>query len=128
MMRRLLEMRFPVEKVQPVDDFGGDDDASMAANNTSAFNCRRIEGRPGSWSEHAFGRAIDINPIENPQVTASGKVSPPAGERFKDRSAAGRGMIDANGPVVKAFEGIGWKWGGNWSGLKDYQHFSSTGR
>ena len=64
----LFAARFPIERIQLVDDFGADDAASMAANNTSAFNCRNIDGRPGVWSEHSYGWAIDINPVQNPWV------------------------------------------------------------
>jgi D-alanyl-D-alanine carboxypeptidase len=100
----------------------------MDADNTSAFNCRFVAGSPGVWSEHAYGRAIDVNPIENPYVTDSdsGYLSPPAGAPFAQRSHA-KGVIHGGGPVVTAFAAIGWEWGGNWSWPKDYQHFSATG-
>ena len=99
----------------------------MAADNTSAFNCRFVAGQPGVWSEHAFGRAIDVNPIENPYVTGSGYVSPPAGAPYAHRSRHAQGMIHRGGPVVAAFAAAGWEWGGSWPGTKDYQHFSATG-
>lgn len=122
----LFDERFPLEQVRLVDDFGGDDDRSMAANNTSAFNCRAATGS-SRWSEHAYGRAIDLNPIQNPFVTRGGSVLPPEGAAFADRHAA-PGVITADGPVVAAFAHIGWEWGGHWSSGKDYQHFSATGR
>ena len=125
--RALFEARFPIEQVRLVDEFGGDDDRSMAANNTSAFNCRRATGS-SRWSEHAFGKAIDINPVQNPYVTRSGAVLPPAGGPFVDRDPATPGLIVETGPVVRAFDGIGWGWGGRWSTGKDYQHFSASGR
>jgi poly-gamma-glutamate synthesis protein (capsule biosynthesis protein) len=109
-----------------VDAYGGDDHRSMDADNTSAFNCRTVAGTD-RWSEHAYGRAIDVNPIENPYVTGSGNVSPPAGARFADRSQRARGLIHRGGPVVDAFAAAGWQWGGAWSGTKDYQHFSTSG-
>lgn len=99
----------------------------MDADNTSAFNCRFVSGRPGVWSEHAYGRAIDINPIENPYVTASGYVSPPAGAPFAQRGRHAKGVVHRHGPVVRAFAEAGWQWGGNWPWPKDYQHFSTTG-
>jgi hypothetical protein len=123
----LFMARFPVEQMRLVDDFGGDDDRSMAANNTSGFNCRAATGSDG-WSEHAYGRAIDINPIQNPFVTASGSVLPPAGEAHLDRDAAEPGLITRDGPVVAAFAAVGWRWGGDWVSGQDYQHFSATGR
>ncbi len=114
-----------IERMQLVDDFGGSDDASMAANNTSAFNCRQVAGS-SSWSQHAFGRAIDINPIQNPYVAGS-TVSPPAGAGYLDRANARTGMIVAGGAATRAFAAAGWGWGGNWARTKDYQHFSATG-
>lgn len=125
--RALYEARFPIQQIRPVDDFGGDDDRSMAANNTSAFNCRPATGS-ARWSEHAYGRAIDINPVQNPYVTASGAVLPPEGAAHVVRDPATPGLITADGPVVAAFDKVGWHWGGRWSSGQDYQHFSSTGR
>ena len=123
----LFGARFPIERMELVDVYAGDDDRSMAANNTSAFNCRRSSGDAAEWSEHAYGRAVDINPVLNPYVSSSG-VEPPAGRRYLDRSADVPGLIRRDGVVVQAFEAIGWPWGGEWSSAKDYQHFSSTGR
>jgi len=99
----------------------------MAANNTSAFNCRAVTGG-SAWSQHSYGWAIDINPVQNPYVTSSGTVLPPAGAQYVDRSQKAKGMIRAGDVVVKAFAAIGWGWGGYWSSTKDYQHFSATGR
>ena len=124
--RELYEERFPVRRMRLVDDFGGSDDASMAADNTSAFNCRRSTGS-GAWSAHADGRALDINPRENPYVRGS-TVLPPAGRAYVDRDQAGPGMIVEGGPVVAAFDRRGWSWGGRFRELKDYQHFSEDGR
>ena len=124
--RKLFRARFPIRRMRLVDEYGADDNASMAANNTSAFNCRLATGG-SSWSEHAYGRAIDINPIQNPYVKG-GTVLPPAGRRFVDRKRKAQGMIHHGDVVVRAFAAIGWEWGGHWSSLKDYQHFSSTGR
>lgn len=125
-MRRLYRLRFPIRRMRLVDAYGADDRRSMAADNTSAFNCRTVAGTT-RWSEHAYGRALDLNPVENPYVTASGHVSPPAGAPFARRSRRAKGMIHRRGPVVAAFASAGWKWGGNWAWPKDYQHFSATG-
>jgi hypothetical protein len=127
-MRRLYEERFPIERMELVDNYGGDDDRSGEANNTSAFNCREVEDSPGVWSQHAFGRAIDINPVQNPFIARSGEISPPSGAAYVDRSQRRPGMIHSQDPVVAAFRSVGWQWGGHWSASKDYQHFSSTGR
>ena len=125
--RTLFDARFPIESIRLIDEFGGDDDRSMAANNTSAFNCRAATGST-RWSEHAYGTALDINPIQNPYVTSSGRVLPPEGAAHTNRDSATTGLITADGPVVAAFRDIGWGWGGDWSSGKDYQHFSANGR
>ncbi len=127
-MARLFELKFPIEKVELVDAYGAEDDRSTAANNTSAFNCREVENSPGVWSQHSFGRAIDINPVQNPYLPRSGPIDPPPGAAYTDRADARPGMIVSGSPVVAAFAAIGWEWGGNWSGSKDYQHFSENGR
>jgi hypothetical protein len=126
-MRSLYRLRFPIRQLRLVDAYGADDHRSMAADNTSAFNCRIVAGSPGVWSEHAYGRAIDLNPLENPYVTASGYVSPPAGAPYADRSRHRRGMVQRGGPVVEAFAAAGWEWGGSWPWPRDYQHFSASG-
>jgi hypothetical protein len=124
--RRLWQASFPIRRLRPVSTYAGDDDASMAADNTSGFNCRFVEGT-SRWSVHAYGEAIDVNPVENPYLQGS-RVRPPAGRAYLDRSRARRGMAVEGGVLVRAFESVGWKWGGRWSGSRDYQHFSTTGR
>jgi len=124
--RRLYELRFQIEWMEPIDRYGGDDDASMAANNTSAFNCRTVAGT-STWSEHAFGTAIDVNPVQNPYVR-DGVADPPAGAGWLDRGWATPGMVQDGDAVVAAFAANGFQWGGHWSTVKDYQHFSTSGR
>jgi hypothetical protein len=126
-MRTLFRLHYPIRQMRLVDAYGADDHRSMAADNTSAFNCRFVAGSGGVWSEHAYGRALDLNPLENPYVTESGYVSPPAGAPYADRSRHAKGLIHRGGPVVAAFAAAGWQWGGNWPWPKDYQHFSATG-
>jgi D-alanyl-D-alanine carboxypeptidase len=126
-MGKLFKARYPIQRLRLVDAYRASDDRSMAANNTSAFNCRRVSGS-SRWSEHAFGRAVDVNPLRNPYVTSGGRVSPPAGRPYADRARRAAGMIHGGDAVVRAFAAAGWRWGGYWSGSKDYQHFSSTGR
>jgi hypothetical protein len=125
-MRRLFELRFPIRRMRLVDAYGAVDDRSMEADNTSAFNCRFVAGTD-HWSEHAYGRAIDVNPIENPYADGQGYVSPPQGAPFADRSRRAKGLIHRNGPVVAAFAAVGWGWGGDWDWPKDFQHFSASG-
>ncbi|HEX9258820.1 MAG TPA: M15 family metallopeptidase [Acidimicrobiales bacterium] len=117
---------FPIRSVKPIEAFAGSDDASMAADNTSAFNCRPIAGTT-RWSEHSYGRAVDVNPIENPWIHG-GRVDPPAGAAYLDRADARAGMAVRGGVLVTAFAAEGWRWGGDFAGAKDYQHFSATGR
>jgi hypothetical protein len=125
--RRLYAARFPVRRMEPVDRYGGDDFRSIEADNTSSFNCRAATGST-RWSNHAYGRAIDVNPIENPYVSG-GTTSHPASRPYLDRSRHGRGTAYAGGVLVEAFRSIGWGWGGSWSGsVRDYQHFSFNGR
>jgi hypothetical protein len=125
--RTLFDQRFPIRRMEPVDVYGGDDDASMDADNTSGFNCRPAvtTGAP-HWSNHAYGLAIDVNPVENPYLLG-GQVLPPAGADFLDRSTYRPGMAVAGGVLTSAFAAAGWSWGGEWAGSPDYQHFSATG-
>jgi D-alanyl-D-alanine carboxypeptidase len=122
--KRLFEVRFPIRKMRLIDAYGGSDDRSLRANNTSAFNCRFVAGTT-RWSMHAFGRAIDINPVQNPFV-AGNHVSPPSGAEYVDRSRRAKGMIHGGDKVVRAFAAAGWEWGGYWTYPKDYQHFSTN--
>jgi len=128
---RLYDARWPIRRMRLVDYYRGDDDLSMAANNTSGYNCRRVAGS-AAWSAHAYGAAIDVNPVQNPYVTGD-SVSPRKGSRFAtvDRSAVGRapaGVIRTDDVVVRAFTDVGWEWGGHWATSQDYQHFSAAGR
>jgi hypothetical protein len=124
--RTLYDARFPVQRMRTVEQYGSDDDRSMEANNTSAFNCRAVAGGSG-WSEHAYGAALDINPVQNPYVRGS-TVEPEAGRAYLDRSRVRPGMAVAGDVVVRAFASVGWEWGGDFRTLKDYQHFSASGR
>jgi hypothetical protein len=124
---RLYSARFPVRRMQTIDAYGGNDRRSMAADNTSGFNCRYASAPgPKRWSAHAYGEAIDINTIENPYVQGN-DVSPAAGRAYLDRSRYRRGMAVAGGVVVRAFASLGWSWGGRWAGTPDCQHFSRSG-
>jgi hypothetical protein len=125
---RLYSAHFPIRRMETIDAYGGSDQRSMAADNTSAFNCRFASAPgPKHWSMHAYGMAIDVNPVENPYVQGS-HVSPPAGARYVDRGSSRPGMAVTGGVLVRAFDGVGWGWGGRWSGALDYQHFSANGR
>ncbi|MEP6758716.1 MAG: M15 family metallopeptidase [Actinomycetota bacterium] len=124
---KLYDARFPIRRMRLVDRYGANDMRSMRADNTSAFNCRYRDGVCCTWSQHAFGRAIDINPVQNPYVGPWG-VSPPNGSDYVDRSPIRRGMLSRHDRAWWAFHAIGWSWGGSWSWPIDYQHFSATNR
>jgi len=124
-LRRLYRMRFPIRRMVPVDAYGASDERSMEADNTSAFNGRFVAGS-SVWSQHAFGRAIDVDPLENPEIR-DGKIYPTTAGRYADRALGLPGMIVAGGPVVRAFSAVGWSWGGSWHSPRDFQHFSATG-
>ena len=112
---------FPIASMQRIDLFHADDNASMIANNTSAFNFRVVEGT-SQLSMHALGRAIDINPVQNPWLR-SGRVDPADGRAYLDRTNVRPGMIVRPGPVIDAFTRAGWDWGGDLA-QADFHHFS----
>lgn len=111
------ESRFPIARVIPIAKYNWSDSLSMADNNTSAFNYRLVKGTT-IMSPHSTGRAIDINPMENPQIQ-NGKASPP-GSKYDTKVP---GTITPSSAVVKAFTRRAWKWGATWKSTKDYQHF-----
>lgn len=125
-MYELYENQYPIERMALVDEFGGDDEMSMQANNTSAFNYRTVEGTT-RLSKHSYGMAIDINPLYNPCVRTysdgSSKSFPEGSEIYADRSSDFPYKIDKNDLCYKLFAERGFEWGGTWNSLKDYQHF-----
>jgi hypothetical protein len=129
---RLYAIGFPLARVEPVDAHGADDDRSMAADNTSAFNFRVVAGT-SVLSQHAFGLAIDLNPVENPMIwpTTPGappRVVPPAAADYLDRRRVRPGMIVRPGPVTAIFDELGWEWGGDWRHVADLHHIVLTPR
>ncbi|MET0385174.1 MAG: M15 family metallopeptidase [Polyangiales bacterium] len=123
---QLFAAGFPIASMRRIDCFAGDDDASMAANNCSAFNFRPIQGTE-VLSHHGLGLAIDINPVQNPWLRGE-RIDPPAGREYLDRSHVRPGMIVRPGPVLDAFSAAGWRWGGDVPGAPDYHHFSKLPR
>lgn len=118
----LKEIQFPISKIRLIQHYNGDDDLSMQDNNSSAFNHRFIEGTT-KLSTHSYGRAIDINPKQNPMIIGE-KVFPECGRSFLDRSYTKPGMITDT--IVKLFNDNGFTiWGGKWNDIKDYHHFES---
>jgi D-alanyl-D-alanine carboxypeptidase len=124
---RLFAARFPIRRMRLVDRYGGSDYASIEADNTSSFNCRDATGA-SRWSEHAYGLAIDVDPIENPYVYANGTTSHAASRPFLNRHDVRPGMAESGGTLVRAFGAVGWGWGGRWPLPTDFQHFSVNGR
>jgi hypothetical protein len=123
----LYAKRFPIHLMVPTSQFQGKDPASMAADNTSGFNCRyAVTTGPKQWSVHAYGEAIDVNPVQNPYVF-NGVAQPVAGKAYVNRSDVRPGMAELGGVLNDAFASVGWFWGGRWTESPDYQHFSSTG-
>lgn len=125
-MYELYVNKYPIERMVLVDEYGGDDEKSMQANNTSAFNYRTVEGS-SSLSKHSYGMAIDINPLYNPCVRTysdgSSKSFPEGSDIYADRSRDFAYKIDKNDLCYKLFTERGFRWGGDWNSLKDYQHF-----
>jgi hypothetical protein len=121
----LFDARFPIRQMRPIDDFGGVDETSMLADNTSAFNCAKVPGT-SVWSQHSYGMAVDVDPFENPEVR-DGAIDPPAAAAWADRTRSDPAMIAHGDAAWRAFAAIGWIWGGDWHSLKDYQHFSANG-
>ena len=120
---QLKQMRYPIAKMQNVDRYpGAEDELSMEDNNTSGFNCRPLPGSDKP-SMHAFGRAIDVNPLINPYIDSRGHFEPSTGGPYLDRNRSDPGMLHDGDPAVLAFTDRGWRWGGDWRTPKDYQHF-----
>src|SRR6266536_651812 len=128
--RRLYELRFPIRHMRFADAYGRSHPAD--GDISASFECRQAVPSPcsggtgtGTWSMHAYGEAVDLNPVENPYV-GCGQSRDPSSRPYFDRSRLRRGMVTP--AVVQAFRSIGWGWGGDWSGsTKDYMHFSATG-
>lgn len=127
--RELYEAKYPIEKIRLVDEYGADDNRSMADNNTSAFNYRLIDGS-SRLSNHAGGFAIDINPLYNPYVRNNNgtcQVLPEGAEAYADRTAENPYYIQKGDVCYQIFTSHGFTWGGEWTNSKDYQHFEKAG-
>ena len=124
----LYNMNYAINQMRLVSDFNGNDWQSIEADNTSAFNCRKATGSK-KWSKHSYGKAIDINPIANPYISKSGKISHKASLKYRKRvhknlsNLKDRAVLLPDDPATKAFKSHNWKWGGDWHTIKDYQHF-----
>jgi len=126
----LYRLNYPIHKMKLVSSYNGNDWQSIENDNTSAFNCRPVTGKKKKWSKHAFGKAIDINPIANPYISKQGYISHKASYQYKKRehrnvnSLRDRALLTKEDNSTKIFKSYGWKWGGEWRTIKDYQHFS----
>ena len=120
---QLQRMAYPIAKMQTVDHYpGAEDELSMEDDNTSAYNCRPLPGS-NTPSLHAFGRAVDVNPLINPYIDSKGNIEPKTAAPYLDRNRTDPGLLHAGDPAVCAFTDRGWRWGGDWRTPKDYQHF-----
>ena len=124
----LYTIGYPIHKMKLVSDYKGSDWQSIEADNTSAFNCRKATGSK-HWSKHSYGKAIDLNSIENPYISRKGHISHKASQKYRKRvhkynTYADRAVLLKHDKATKIFKKYGWEWGGDWSGVKDYQHFS----
>jgi hypothetical protein len=124
--RVMFDTGFPLEEVRIIAPEELEAPPTGDGNVTTVFVCRPVTGGT-SWSQHAYGLAIDINPFHNPYVKGE-LVLPELATVYADRSLALPGMIVEGDPVVQAFDAIGWGWGGRWTTLTDPQHFSANGR
>ena len=130
--RRLYELRFPIRHMRLADMYGPKSARPRDGDVTGSFSCRQAVPSPctggkgtGTWSNHAYGYAIDLNPVENPYV-GCGMTRDPRARSYLDRADRRPGMVTP--AVIAAFRSIGWGWGGSWSGsTKDYMHFSVNG-
>jgi D-alanyl-D-alanine carboxypeptidase len=131
--KQLFNAGFPIKRVGLTKEFVPSEFEPIITSKrsvTASFNCRPVItplGPSDEFSQHSYGMAIDINPVQNPYVTADGFVRNTEARRYLDRSKRLPGMIHPNDIVVRSFAKIGWSWGGTWSGGKDYMHFSFTG-
>jgi hypothetical protein len=124
----LYTINYPIHKMKLVSTYKANDWQSIEAGNTSAFNCRNATGSK-KWSKHSYGKAIDINPIENPYISKSGRISHKASLQYRKRvhknnTSSDKALLLKHDKATQIFKKYGWKWGGDWSGVKDYQHFS----
>jgi len=124
----LYQAHYPVRQMHLVSDFKGNDWKSIDADNTSAFNCRPVTGNKKKWSKHAYGKAIDINPLENPYISRKGHISHKKSLKYRKRvhkhnSYADHAILLKNDKATLIFKNYGWSWGGDWRSMKDYQHF-----
>lgn len=119
----LLRQRYPIERMRTVEYYpNAEDELSMRDNNTSAFNCRRLP-HSERWSRHAYGQAVDLNPLVNPYLDGSGDLQPATARRYLDRTRDDLGLLHDGDAAVAAFTDRGWRWGGHWRDPVDYQHF-----
>lgn len=123
----LYTIGYPIHKMKLVSRYKANDWQSIEADNTSAFNCRNATGSK-KWSKHSYGKAIDVNSIENPYISRSGRISHKASLKYRKRvhrvdTSEDKALLLKHDKATQIFKKYGWKWGGDWSGVKDYQHF-----
>ncbi len=129
----LYRSDYPIRKMHLVSNYHADDFKSIEADNTSAFNCRAVTGG-SKWSKHSYGTAIDFNPLENPYISRSGHIAHKASLKYRVRKHHGyttptdRSIIVNGDKIIHIIKSKGWRWGGDWNSIKDYQHFDKLGK
>jgi hypothetical protein len=124
---QLYDIKYPIHSMKLVSHYQGNDWRSIEADNTSAFNCRNAT-HSTKFSRHAYGKAIDINPIENPYISKTGHISHKASYKYTHRKYSTKtpqtkAIITHKSPIYQIFRQYHWSWGGDWHRVKDYQHF-----
>ena len=124
--RKLFAAGWPIEGMRIVTAADLSGPSTGDVNNTSAFTCRAVTGSKTTWSQHAYGLALDLNPFQNPYLAGS-RIIPGSAGAYRDRTPSRPGLNTPGSLPVRAFRALGWGWGGTYTSKKDYMHFSATG-
>ncbi len=123
--KKIYAQKFPIEKIKPLENYGNNEEKAMEDNDTFAYHCKKMASNPNRFSMHAYGLAIDINPLLNPYLSKN-KLLPLNGEKYLVREQLIPGMISPKTSIYKIFTENNWTWGGDWRTIKDYHHFEKT--
>ncbi|HEV2613903.1 MAG TPA: M15 family metallopeptidase [Gammaproteobacteria bacterium] len=121
---KIYQIKFPIEKIKPLEDYNNNEEKAMEDNDTFGYHCKKMTSNSNRFSKHAYGLAIDINPVLNPYISHT-KFLPVNGKIYADRTLNKPGMITKDSPIYTIFSDENWKWGGNWKAFKDYHHFET---
>lgn len=123
--QEIYKAKFPIAKIKPLEDYNNNEEKAMEDNDTFSYHCKKMTSNANRFSKHAYGLAIDINPLENPYVSKT-LTLPTTAKNYVNRNQNIPGMITPESSVYKIFIENNWKWGGNWKAFKDYHHFETT--